>query len=115
MRLLLIGTSRPELEAAAKLARARGAHVRHLASFERALELLRAGQGADLLLADAAADIGAVIGRLADERIFLPVVAYGIACPPQRAVAAIRAGAREFLPLPPEPELIAAILEAVGE
>ena len=34
---------------------------------------------------------------------------------PRTAVAAIKAGAREFLPLPPEPALIAAILAAVGD
>ena len=43
------------------------------------------------------------------------MVAYGIACPPQVAAAAIRAGARDFLPLPPEAELIAAILAFAGD
>ena len=61
------------------------------------------------------AGIRAAIDRLAAERIFLPIVAYGVHCPPEVAAAAVRAGAREFLPLPPEPELIAAILAAVGE
>jgi len=55
-----------------------------------------------------------VLERLGRERIFLPVVAYGIHCPPHVAAAAIKAGARDFLPLPPEPELIAAILTAAG-
>ena len=79
-------------------------------SFAAAIEQLRAGQGADLLLIDAGGAIAAALERLARERIHLPVVAYGIDCPPHVAVAAIKAGAREFLPLPPEPELIAAIL-----
>ena len=61
-----------------------------------------------------ATTIAAALERLARERIFLPVVAYGIHCPPHVAAAAIKAGARDFLPLPPEPELIAAILAAVG-
>ena len=56
----------------------------------------------------------AAIERLARERIFLPVVAYGIPPTARRRGSAIKAGAREFLPLPPEPELIAAILAAVG-
>ena len=64
---------------------------------------LRAGHGADLLLLDAGDDDRGRARALARERIFLPVVAYGIHCPPQLAAAAIRAGAREFLPLPPEP------------
>jgi DNA-binding NtrC family response regulator len=115
MRLLIVGAVRPEIELAARSATARGAKVRHTPSFGTALDLLRRGQGADLLLMDAADAIGAAIAALAAERIFLPVVAYGVACSPLQAAAAIKAGAREFLPLPPEPELIAAILAAVGE
>ena len=77
---------------------------------------LRAGRGADLLLVDVAgATSPRLIGALGAERIFVPVVAYGVALTPAAAVAAIKAGAREFLPLPPEPELIAAILAAVGD
>ena len=43
------------------------------------------------------------------------MVAYGVRTDARAAVAAVRAGAREFLPLPPDPELIAAILAAVGD
>jgi DNA-binding NtrC family response regulator len=67
------------------------------------------------LLLDAADRIDVAIARLAEERMFLPVVAYAIACTPRQAAAAIKAGAREFLPLPPEAELIAAILAAIGQ
>jgi two-component system response regulator FlrC len=44
----------------------------------------------------------------------VPVVACGTGDDPDEAVRAIRAGAREFLPLPPDPDLIAAILEAAS-
>lgn len=115
MRLLIVGDARPEVAEAAAAARARGAEARHVPGFSAALDLLRRGQGAELLLMDAADDIAGAIAKLAAERIHLPVVAYGIACSPVRAAAAIKAGAREFLPLPPDPALIAAILEAVGE
>jgi flagellar biosynthesis protein FlhA len=104
MRLLLGGGSRPEIMAAVRLAAASGAAVRHLATLDAALEQLRSGHGADLLLLDAGTDISAAMARLMAERIFLPVVAYGVDCPPQTAAAAIRSGAREFLPLPPEAE-----------
>ena len=110
----MVGSSAPEVERAAALARARGASVRHLPDLEAAIQQLRDGQGADLLLIEATEEIGAAIARLQDERIFLPVVAFGIACPPRVAAAAIRAGAREFLPLPPEPDMIAAILATIG-
>ena len=72
-------------------------------SFAAVIEQLRAGHGADLLLIDAGDGSRPRSSGLARERIFLPVVAYGIHCPPHVAAAAIKAGARDFLPLPPEP------------
>ncbi len=115
MRLLLVGGTQAEIVAAAAMAAARGAAVRHVPTLEAALTQLRAGRGADLLLLDASDRIDVAIARLGEERFFLPVVAYATHCTPEQAAAAIRAGAREFLPLPPEAELIAAILAAVGE
>ena len=52
---------------------------------------------------------------LASERICTPVVACGIGTDARRAVDAIRAGAKEYLPLPPDPALIAAVLAAVAD
>nr|NKR04600.1 sigma-54 factor interaction domain-containing protein [Escherichia coli] len=42
------------------------------------------------------------------------VVACGVSADASAAVAAIRAGAKEYIPLPPDPEMIAAVLEAVA-
>ncbi len=42
-------------------------------------------------------------------------MACGIGTDARRAVDAIRAGAKEYLPLPPDPELIAAVLAAVAD
>ncbi len=112
MRLLIVGQNVPEVVLAAELAQARGASVRRADRLAAALEALRAGQGADLLLLDVADDIARAIAQLSAERIHLPVVAYGVHTSPRAAADAIRAGAREFLPLPPDPDLIAAILEA---
>jgi two-component system response regulator FlrC len=112
MRLLIVGQNVPEVVLAAELAQARGASVRRADRLATALEALRAGQGADLLLLDVADDIARAIAQLSAERIHLPVVAYGVHTSPRAAADAIRAGAREFLPLPPDPDLIAAILEA---
>src|SRR3954454_9139040 len=44
----------------------------------------------------------------------VPVVACGTGDDAEAAAQAIRDGAREFLPLPPDPDLIAAILEAAA-
>jgi DNA-binding NtrC family response regulator len=60
-------------------------------------------------------DISGLIVAMNAERIVAPVVACGVSTSPERAAAAIRAGAREFIPLPPDPELIAAVLSAVAD
>ncbi|MGD9512010.1 MAG: sigma-54 interaction domain-containing protein [Geminicoccaceae bacterium] len=115
MRVLLVGGDRPEIAVAARLAAANGAAVRQVATLEQALERLRAGQGADLLMLDAAGRIDRALARLQAERFHLPVVAYAVDCTPEQAAAAIKAGACEFLPFPPEVELIAAILAAAWQ
>jgi DNA-binding NtrC family response regulator len=60
-------------------------------------------------------DIAGLIAANEAERIRVPVVACGVGADPQRAGAAIRAGAKEFIPLPPDAELIAAVLSAVSD
>ena len=45
----------------------------------------------------------------------MPIVACGIDNDARAAVAAIHAGAKEYIPLPPDPELIAAVLAAVAD
>src|SRR5262249_24286968 len=49
------------------------------------------------------------------EHIHAPIVACGTATDARAAVAAIQAGAKEYIPLPPDPELIAAVLAAVAD
>jgi len=114
MRLLVIGPDGRQVATAVDMAAAAGASVRRVRDVAAALASLRAGRGADLVFIDLAADVPALIAGLRAERFILPVVAYGIAAAPADAVAAIRAGARDFLPLPPEPELIAAMLQAAS-
>jgi DNA-binding NtrC family response regulator len=58
--------------------------------------------------------VGVLVRALAAERIAVPVVACGTGDDPEAAVRAIRDGAREFLSLPPNPDLIAAILTAAA-
>ncbi len=76
--------------------------------------MLRGGKGADLLLVDVALDIRDLVMRLEAEHIHVPIVACGITNDARAAVAAIHAGAKEYIPLPPDPELIAAVLAAVA-
>src|SRR5262249_28546907 len=73
------------------------------------------GQGADLLMMDVKLDIARMVESLKQERINVPVVACGIGTDAEAAVRAIKAGAKEYIPLPPDAALIAAVLEAVAE
>ncbi len=115
MRLLIIGGLSGQVGAASRIAVERGAKVAHADDIETGMKFLRAGQGADLVLVDVVLDIALLIDRLRSERIAVPVIAGGIGTDSRAAVAAIRAGAKEYVPLPPDPELIAAILAAVTE
>jgi two-component system response regulator FlrC len=92
----------------------RGAKVSHVDSIDEALAAVRSGQGAELLMVDVKLNIGDLVTRLASERMNVPVVSCGIGTDANTAVEAIRQGAREYIPLPPDPELIAAVLEAVA-
>src|SRR5579871_3335564 len=112
MRLLIIGTLKGQLSAATKIAVDRGAAVTHAIDTEQALRVLRT-RGADLLMVDVALDIRDLAGKLTAERIATPIVACGTDNDARAAVAAIHAGAKEYIPLPPDPELIAAVLAAV--
>ena len=115
MRLLIIGTLEGQIGAASQIALQRGAQVEQVATTDAGLAALRRGQGADLVMIDVLLDIGGFIKSLKSERISLPVVACGIGNDTKAAVRAIRAGAKEYVPLPPSTDLIAAVLEAVAE
>jgi len=115
MRLLIVGSLNGQIGAASRMAMDRGAKVAQVPDIEGALHALRNGQGADLVMIDVTMDVKRLVENLASERFALPVVACGIGSDARAAVAAIRAGAKEYLPLPPDPELIAAVLEAVTE
>jgi DNA-binding NtrC family response regulator len=115
MRLLIVGGLQGQIGLATKIAMDKGAKVTHAGDIEQALSSLRGGIGADLVFCDVGLEIGALVRGLAAERICTPVVACGIGTDTRRAVDAIRAGAKEYLPLPADPELIAAVLAAVAD
>ncbi len=115
MRLLIVGTLNGQLSTATKLAMDKGAMVTHAADIAQALAVLRSGRGADLLMVDVAINIRDLIAGLELEHIHAPIVACGTATDARAAVAAIQAGAKEYIPLPPDAELIAAVLAAVAD
>ena len=113
MRLLIVGTLNGQLTTATKMAMDRGASVTQADTIEQALNTLRSRSGADLVMVDVVLDIRDLIQRLEFERICIPVVACGVENDAKAAVDAIHAGAKEYIPLPPNAEIIAAVLEAV--
>ncbi len=115
MRLMIIGSLRGQLTTASRMAMDRGAKVLQANTIEEAMRALRAGRGADLLMVEVSIDIAQLVQQLEHERICVPIVACGTDNDARAAVAAIRAGAKEYIPLPPDPELIAAVLAAVAD
>ncbi|MDB5477845.1 MAG: sigma-54-dependent Fis family transcriptional regulator, partial [Alphaproteobacteria bacterium] len=113
--LMIIGPMEGHISEAGKIALKRGAKVMHAENSTHALGALRAGRGADLIMIDVRFDIADLIANLNAERFAIPVVACGIGTDAATAVAAIKAGAKEYVPLPPNAELIAAVIEAVTE
>ena len=114
MQVLIIGSLSGELGQAARIAVARGAKLHQADDDRTALARLRVDAQVDLVLVELPHDVRTLVRAIAAERMTVPVVACGVDTAPEEAADAIAAGAREFLPLPPDPELIAAILEAAS-
>jgi DNA-binding NtrC family response regulator len=114
MRVLIIGSLQGELGVAARIAASRGATLDQAESIEAGMRQLRLEVRIDLIICDVSRDLPKLMKQLAAERFMTTVIAAGAQDDEAAAVAAIRAGAREYLPLPPDAELIAAILAAVS-
>ncbi len=114
MQLIIVGTLNGQIGAASQIAIKRGAKVQQADTLEDGLDLLRRS-GADLVMIDVGLEVADFMAAIEAERINVPVVACGVSNDTQAAVRAVRAGAKEYVPLPPDPELIAAVLEAVTE
>ncbi len=114
MRVLIIGSLAAELGQAARIAQSRGARLDQADTNSAGLARLRADARVDVVLCDVAHDVPGLVRAMQAERIAAPVVACGTENDPEAAIRAVRDGAREFLPLPADPELIAAILQAAS-
>ncbi|MCQ2740590.1 MAG: sigma-54 dependent transcriptional regulator [Alphaproteobacteria bacterium] len=112
MELLIVGPLNGQIGAASKIAFEKGGQVSLAESVEKALEILRSGKIIELIMIDVTLDVHKLISSLEAERINVLVVACGVANDTQLAVKAIKAGAKEYIPLPPDPELIGAVLAA---
>ena len=114
MNIVIVGPERREVTSACVMARAQGAELSQVMSVDGAMGVLRSTPAPDLVLIDVEADIEILVRMIGDERLLVPVVAYGINTDPRTAAFAIKSGAREFLPLPPDEQLIAAILGSIA-
>lgn len=112
MRLLIIGTMNGQIGAASKIAMKRGGDVLLANDIDTGLNVAR--NGTDLIMVDVKLDIKQLVNALENERINVPVIACGIASDSKAAVHAIKAGAKEYVPLPPDADLIGEILTAVS-
>lgn len=115
MRLLIVGKLEGYIAEAGRIAQGKGAKVAHIDDVDGALGALRAGKGGDLVMIDVKCDVEKMANALRGERFSVPLVACGIGSDANAAVRAIKAGAREYVPLPADAELIAAVLAAVAE
>lgn len=115
MRLMIIGRLEGHISEAGKIAIQRGAKVVHCEDIDQAIGALLNGKGADLVMIDVKQKIREFIDKLDAERIHMPVIACGVNNDARSAVKAIQDGAKEYVPLPPDAELIAAVLQAVTE
>ena len=92
-----------------------GAKVTHADDIDQAPNALRAGQGADLLMVDVELDIARLIAAPRPSASRCRWSPAASAPTPRPRCDAIRAGAKEYIPLPPDAELIAAVLAAVAD
>ncbi|MEL7681578.1 sigma-54 dependent transcriptional regulator [Citromicrobium bathyomarinum] len=113
VRMTLVGAQHSTFRQAAQMARETGAQVTMADDERSAMDLLRRA-GGDLVMIDVALDVPGFIAALRAERIVVPTIACGIDASAQRAVAAVRGGARDYLPLPPDRDLIAAAILSVA-
>jgi DNA-binding NtrC family response regulator len=112
-RILLIGGDVAELRLAAAMARELGADVHLAGGFDDAMDVLRR-EGSDLVMIEVSLDVARFTAQLRAERIVVPVLGCGVDAPAAQAVAAVRAGAYDYVPLPPQRDLIAAVLMSIG-
>lgn len=116
MRLLAIGSLDGHMDEACMMAFQNGAKVTNVANIDDAIIKLRGGNGADIILIDVRMDVGRLVNQLKTERFVLPVIACGIdGTSAQMAEQSIHDGAQEYLPLPPQADMIAAIIESVAK
>jgi two-component system response regulator FlrC len=115
MRILIIGNLGGYLTDAAKIILSKGGEITQAETKEQAVSLLRGGSSFDVLLMDVGEDIPGFLEALSLERIHVLLVACGLGeVTKDQVTQAIRAGAKEYLSLPPDATLIADVLDVLA-
>ena len=115
MRLLIIGDLEGQFGAASTIAVKKKASVKQVSDVTQAMHMLRTGQGADLIMIDVKKDIASLVKQMHLEHITVPIIACGFDNNIDAAINAIKSGAKEYISLPPNEELIAAIIDAITQ
>ena len=115
MHLLIVGEANSDIIYASDLAIKYGATVSIVTNITKALDHARQGKGSDLILVDSKFDIKSLKSNLSAEKINAPIIAYGIHASPKEAVQSIKDGAKEFLNLPADKEIISKILSTLSK
>ena len=115
MKLLIVGALEGYLTKASSVAQKRGCQICHVDAPAQAVDMLCGDVSFDLVLIDDKCDIPSFAQNLREQRIAATLVACGLGADAKHAVKAIKAGAVEYLPLPPDPDIIAALLESAVE
>lgn len=114
MNIMIIGHLEGHMSTAAKIALQQGAKVLCFDAPKKALDALRSGADIDVIFLDIQCNVRDFQKSLDQERFHTTLIACGIKVTPEEAAQSIRDGAKEYIPFPPDAELIAAILTAVS-
>ena len=114
MQLLIIGDLKGHIIEAAKIAKENSAKVLHAIDIKSAMILLRSGKNIELIMIDAEMSIAKLKTTLENEHFSIPIVACGVLSNHKRVVESIKEGAIEYVPLPPNKEVIAALFTVIS-
>lgn len=112
MKILLVGEMGGQTSVASQIAMQRGANVVLSNNVDMAFETLCSGQGIDFVMFDVKLSLSSFMEKIKLQGIHVIVLACGEENSASVAVAAIKEGAKEYIPLPPDPEFIAQILSS---
>jgi DNA-binding NtrC family response regulator len=112
MHVLIVGDLAGLLTRAMDLFLKNGGQMTQVASRSEAIDLIRSGNTANITLIDVHQDIPAFAKELHQEHLRTTIVACSVGDVAEEKInEAIQAGAQEYIPLPPDEELIAEIFD----